>query len=92
LFHSENYSNGKDFGQQGKSSTEQYRTQIERKTPRQPSFCNTIGTRTGENACFQRDNFTPAALKQLFSGTVILFIFYDKTKVGRVVNRHICCV
>ena len=56
------------------------------------AFVIQLGTRTGENACFQRDNFTPAALKLLFSGTVILFIFYDKTKVGRVVNHHICCV
>ena len=43
-------------------------------------------------AHFQYDILASAALKQLFSGTVISFIFYDKTKVGRVVNRHICCV
>ena len=46
------------------------------------AFVIQLGTRTGENACFQRDNFTPAALKQLFSGTVILSIFHDKTKVA----------
>ena len=56
------------------------------------AFVIQLGTRTGENACFQRDNFTLSALKQLFSGTIILSIFHDKTKVGRVVNRHICCV
>ena len=46
------------------------------------AFVIQLGTRTGENACFQRDNFTPAALNQLIYDTDFSVIFHDKTKVA----------